>query len=156
MSISLIYNFLQGVTTSNASTTTTMPPSPPNPPPLNTTLNQTPVATSRSSLTTYTTNCFKRKKTSLSNIQAKQEISYVSKEWQRIWKEGLENLDYEEYHGSSSIPPVPYKSAWESKNCGLQILGWNGPPIPGKDLSADKRRSLVCAMQLGRIVMKPL
>ena len=69
MSISLIYNFLQGVTTSNASTTTTMPPSPPNPPPLNTTLNQTPVATSRSSLTTYTTNCFKRKKTSLSNIQ---------------------------------------------------------------------------------------
>src|SRR6266540_2893580 len=55
MSISLIYNFLQGVTTSNASTTTTMPPSPPNPPPLNTTLNQTPVATSRSSLTAYTT-----------------------------------------------------------------------------------------------------
>jgi len=84
------------------------------------------------------------------------EISYVSKEWQRIWKEGIENLDYEQYHGSSSIPPVPYKSAWESKNCGLQILGWNGPPIPGKDLSADKRRSLVRAMQLGHIVMKPL
>jgi len=47
------------------------------------------------------------------------------------------------------------KLAWASKNRGLEILGWDGPPIPAKDLSADVRRSLIHSMQQGRIIMRP-